>query len=191
MKKNNHFAEFLPHFHGKYDKNIKVRLAIPTDANDIGRIEVKVYGEYPENYKLVIKKIKEAITTQGSIESLRKTWVAVKNKKILGFAKVGYINTIINNFPDFIKGWYLTGVTIHPDWRRKGVGQFFVKTRLNWLKEKTDEVYYWSNKDNKASEALHKIFGFKVIKTSIYTPMGYTNKSWNKRGYSRLFKTKI
>ena len=38
-----------------------------------------------------------------------------------------YLPWLKNNFPDFIKGWYLTGVTIHPDWRRKGVGQFFVK----------------------------------------------------------------
>ena len=191
MIKNNHYAEFLSNSNEKSENNIQIRLAIPTDANDIGQIEVNVYGEYPEPFEQVIKKISKAIKTQEPNESLRKTWVALKNEKIIGFSKVGFHNTIINDFPDLIEGWYLTGITIHPDWRRIGVGRLLIKTRMSWLKDKTDEVYYWSGKNNKASESLHKYFGFKKIKSSIITPMGYSNSRWDKRGFSRLFKARI
>ena len=191
MKKNNHYAEFLPNSHGNHNNKIKIKLAKPTDANDIGQIEVNVYGEYPEPYNHVIKKISKAIKVQEPNESLRKTWVALKNEKIIGFSKVDFHNTIINDFPDLIEGWYLTGITINPDWRRIGVGRLLIKTRMSWLKDKTDEVYYWSGKNNKASEALHKFFGFKKIKSSIFTPMGYSNNRWDKIGFSRLFKARI
>ena len=97
-------------------------------------------------------KISKAIKTQEHNESLRKTWVALKNEKIIGFSKLGFHNTIINDFPDLIEGWYLTGITIHPDWRRKGAGQRLVNTRLDWLQGKTDVVYYWSGKKNKVSD---------------------------------------
>ena len=103
MKKNIHYTEYLANSHGKSDNNIQIRLAIPTDANDIGQIEVNVYGEYPEPFEQVIKKISKAIKTQEHNESLRKTWVALKNEKIIGFSKVGFHNTIINDFPDKIK----------------------------------------------------------------------------------------
>ena len=191
MIKNNHYAEFLPNSHGKPRNDIQIRLAIPTDANDIGKIEVNVYGEYPDPYEQVIKKISKAIQKQESNESLGKTWVALKNEKIIGFSKVGFRNAIVNDFPDLIKGWYLTGITIHPNSRRIGVARLLVQTRMDWLKDKTDEVYYWSSKNNRASEELHRKFGFREIKSSIYTPMGYSNKTWDKTGFSKLFKAKI
>ena len=187
---NNHYAEFLPNSHGQSEDGIEIRLAIPADANEISNIEVNVYGEYPDPQKEVIKKIIKAIKSQESDESLKKTWIALKNKKIIGFSKLGF-NNAIDDFPDLIEGWYLTGITIHPNWRRVGIGKLLTKTRMTWLKNKTNEVYYWSNKDNKASELLHKFFGFKEIKSSIYAPMGYSRNSWNKKGFSKLFRATI
>jgi GNAT superfamily N-acetyltransferase len=190
MSKNNHYVKFLPNSHGKFEDGIKIRLAIPTDANDISKIEVNVYGEYPEFHEQVIKKITKAIKSQEFDESFKKTWVALKDGKIIGFSKSCFHNTI-NDFPDLIEGWYLNGITIHPDWRRIGIGKLLTETRMTWLKNKTNEVYYWSNKKNKASKSLHEIFGFKEIKSSIYAPMGYSNKSWNEKGFSKLFKAII
>ena len=86
MKKNIHYTEYLPNSHGKSDNNIQIRLAIPTDANDIGQIEVNIYGEYPKPYEQIIKQMSKAIKPQEPNESLRKTWVAIKNEKIIGFS---------------------------------------------------------------------------------------------------------
>jgi len=190
VSKSNHYAKFSPNSHGKFEDCIKIRLAIPTDANDISKIEVNVYGEYPDSQKEVIKKIIEAIKSQESDESLKKTWIALKNEKIIGFSKLGF-NNAIDDSSDLIEGWYLTGITIHPNWRRVGIGKLLTETRMTWLKNKTNEVYYWSNKNNKASELLHKFFGFKEIKSSIYAPMGYSSNSWNKKGFSKLFRATI
>ena len=191
MKQNSHYAEYLSNSNQEPTTDVQIRFAVPTDASDIGKIEVKVYGEYPDPFDQVIEKINKAIKAQESNEILQKTWVAIKNRKIIGFSKIGFRKNIVNDFPDLVKGWYLTGVTIHTNWRRKGIAGLLVQTRMDWLKDKTNEVYYWSNKKNRVSEALHKKFGFKEIKSSIYTPMGYSNKRWDKTGFSKLFKAKI
>ena len=191
MKQNSHYAEYLSNSNQEPTTDVQIRFAVSTDASDIGKIEVKVYGEYPDPFDQVIEKINKAIKAQESNEILQKTWVAIKNRKIVGFSKIGFRKNIVNDFPDLVKGWYLTGVTIHPNWRRMGIAGLLVQTRMDWLKDKTNEVYYWSNKKNRVSEALHKKFGFKEIKSSIYTPMGYSNKRWDKTGFSKLFKAKI
>ena len=191
MNLSNHYAKYYPKANGIVDKEIRIRFALPTDALDISKIEVNIYGQYPDPYDVVIKKINRSLKKTESDNSLTKVWVALKKEKIIGFSKLDYKNNIINDFPDLIEGWYLTGITVHPHWRRIGVATLLVKSRLNWLKDKTNEVFYWSNKNNKASEALHKKFGFKKIKSSINTPMGYSAETWFKRGSSNLFKTII
>ena len=191
MNKNKHYAIFLPNNHGTPDEKIKIRLANPSDAIQISKIETKVYGNYPESNKAVIKIISQAIKSQKSENSFTKTWVALKNQELIGYSKIGFRNSINNEFPDLIIGWYLTGITIHPNWRRVGTGRLLTKIRINWLKDKTNEVYYWSNKNNITSELFHKDFGFKKIKSSIYTPNGYSNKSWDNKGFSNLFKAII
>jgi ribosomal protein S18 acetylase RimI-like enzyme len=57
-------------------------------------------------------------------------------------------------------GWYLAGVTVHPDYRRQGVGAALTRTRLDRLRSKTDVVYYAAEPENIATLELHSRFGF-------------------------------
>jgi phosphinothricin acetyltransferase len=57
-------------------------------------------------------------------------------------------------------GFYLTGVTVIPGYRRAGLGHAFTKRRLEWIRERANEAWYFANANNEASIQLHTAFGF-------------------------------
>jgi aminoglycoside 6'-N-acetyltransferase I len=61
------------------------------------------------------------------------------------------------------EGYYLTGVFVHPDWRRSGIGAALVEARLLWIAERAHEAWFFANARNIASIELHRRFGFEEI----------------------------
>ncbi len=60
-------------------------------------------------------------------------------------------------------GWYLMGLLVDPAHRRTGVGRELTRLRLDWLRARTDRVWYFSNARNHASLALHAEHGFREV----------------------------
>lgn len=60
-------------------------------------------------------------------------------------------------------GWYLMGLLVDPAHRRSGVGRGLTHLRLDWLRTRTDRVWYFSNARNDASLALHAGLGFREV----------------------------
>jgi len=60
-------------------------------------------------------------------------------------------------------GYYLGGVSVHPDHRRRGVGFGLTRARIDWVWERSDTVYYFTDDTNVASMRLHASFGFTEI----------------------------
>lgn len=58
-------------------------------------------------------------------------------------------------------GWYLTGLMIHPDYRRKGIGRYLTSWRIEKIRAISDKAYYFTNIDNIASVKLHQELGFQ------------------------------
>jgi ribosomal protein S18 acetylase RimI-like enzyme len=61
------------------------------------------------------------------------------------------------------EGYYLTGVFVHPGWRRAGIGAALTEGRLRWIAERADEAWFFANARNIASIELHRLFGFVEI----------------------------
>jgi len=80
-------------------------------------------------------------------------------------AVVGWAKTHLFARPDgpAPAGHYLGGVTVHPAWRRRGLGAALTEARLDWLGERTDRVHYVVNAANSASIALHRRWGFQEV----------------------------
>lgn len=57
-------------------------------------------------------------------------------------------------------GWYLTGLIVRPEDRRRGLGLLLTQSRLAWLSERCDRVYYFANEKNRATIELHATLGF-------------------------------
>lgn len=67
-------------------------------------------------------------------------------------------------------GWYLTGIVVDPSRRRCGVGRGLTATRLNWLRGRTDRVWYVVSGRNRAMIDLHASFGFVRVAGRITFP---------------------
>jgi ribosomal protein S18 acetylase RimI-like enzyme len=66
-------------------------------------------------------------------------------------------------------GWFLMGIIIHPDWRRRGIGHALTQARLDRVREVADEAWYFANRANRASIDMHARFGFEPVPG----PFGY------------------
>lgn len=60
-------------------------------------------------------------------------------------------------------GWYLLGVVVRDRWRRRGIALELTRRRLEWISERADEAYYFSNARNRASIDLHRQLGFVEV----------------------------
>lgn len=57
-------------------------------------------------------------------------------------------------------GFYLTGMTVLPAYRRRGLGRRLAAARLEWVRERADAAWYFASSANKSSIDLHRTFGF-------------------------------
>jgi ribosomal protein S18 acetylase RimI-like enzyme len=57
-------------------------------------------------------------------------------------------------------GWYLSGMTVAPAWRRRGIGEALTRGRLELLAGQATRVHYLADPENIATIALHAKLGF-------------------------------
>jgi ribosomal protein S18 acetylase RimI-like enzyme len=57
-------------------------------------------------------------------------------------------------------GWYLLGVVVADDWRRRGIGRALTAARLQVIRGLATEAFYFANAGNVVSRRLHEGFGF-------------------------------
>ncbi len=67
-------------------------------------------------------------------------------------------------------GWYLLGVNVLPSHRRLGVGDALVRARLAWMRQRTHEAWFFTRRSNEASLALHRPYGFEVVREHFWFP---------------------
>ncbi|GGV42751.1 GNAT family N-acetyltransferase [Paenarthrobacter nicotinovorans] len=82
-----------------------------------------------------------------------------------GSAVVGWAKTHQWDFPDGSApaGHYLAGITVLPDFRRRGLAQELTEARLQWIWQQAGDAWYVVNARNQASLALHRKWGFREV----------------------------
>ncbi|MCD4852387.1 GNAT family N-acetyltransferase [Arthrobacter sp. AK01] len=82
-----------------------------------------------------------------------------------GSGVVGWAKTHFWDYPDglALAGHYLGGVTVRPDFRRRGLAAELTAVRLGWIWEQAEEAWYVVNARNEASLALHRKWGFREV----------------------------
>jgi ribosomal protein S18 acetylase RimI-like enzyme len=101
----------------------------------------------------------------------RATFVAMIDGQLAGYSTVAWLAPGIGHptsaAPD---GWYLLGLVVDPDFRRRGVGHRLTTERLRWLHGRTDRVWYFVSNANQASIDLHTEFGFSLSAENVDFP---------------------
>ena len=90
--------------------------------------------------------------------------VAESRNVVVGFGKCIHftppLGAGVNTAPE---GWYLMGVIVTPEFRRRGVGHQLTQARLNWVAQRASKAYYFVNAQNRVSIELHRPFGFLEV----------------------------
>lgn len=98
--------------------------------------------------------------------------VAVSAQRVVGFG----LSKLIDAVPDDADplaapvGWHLSGVTVDPGHRHRGIGAALTQARLDRLRAVTDIVYYAAESSNAATVELHRPFGFRQVGWAVKVP---------------------
>ena len=97
--------------------------------------------------------------------------VATEHHQIVGVGRIAYFEAPADAPENVVpNGWYLMGVDVHPDFRRRGVGSALTRKRLDWIFERAAKAWFFTCTTNEASLALHRAFEFKPVTTDFWFP---------------------
>jgi GNAT superfamily N-acetyltransferase len=79
----------------------------------------------------------------------------------VGYASVAFLpEHPVDHAP---AGYYLTGVTVDPAWRRRGIGMLLTRWRMDWVWDRDSAVWCFISARNPASLDLHRELGFHHV----------------------------
>lgn len=130
-----------------------IRQAKHDDLDALTLIELTAITRTREDWQTVIDKAFD--------DPDRLLLVAEVDGDITGFAQTNFLEKHpVNHGP---AGFYLTGVTVIPAYRRRGLGRALTVARLDWIRERANEVWYFASSANQSSIELHLAFGFEEV----------------------------
>ena len=102
----------------------------------------------------------------------RALFVAKVNEEVIGYSRLHrFVPAEASPADSAPAGWYLGGLVVATEWRRRGAGEALTRARLAWVAERATEVWYYANAGNRASLALHAALGFEEV-TREFTVVG-------------------
>ena len=97
--------------------------------------------------------------------------VAERDGVLLAYGKASYLvfpeGSPANTAPE---GWYLTGVVVVPEHRRRGVGAELTRARLAWIGRRSGAAYYCASAKNRTTHDLHAPHGFAEVTRDFSLP---------------------
>jgi GNAT superfamily N-acetyltransferase len=93
----------------------------------------------------------------------RALFVAELDETLLGYGRAVRVNETGSEGNPAPAGWYLLGVVVGQEWRRRGVGAALTRSRLEWIAERADTCWCFIHAANRASIDLHARFGFVEV----------------------------
>ncbi|MDJ0972837.1 MAG: GNAT family N-acetyltransferase [Planctomycetota bacterium] len=148
-----------------------VRAAVVEDADGIARVAA---SDGTQTRTEILPLIRTELEEIASGKLHRYTCVAEVDGTIVGYGRCAGDDTFTKGFPQLPDGWYLSGVLVLPSSRRRGVGRALTQHRMEWLRERTEIVYFLTSETNVPSVALHSEFGFVEIQRGIPPKTGDT-----------------
>jgi ribosomal protein S18 acetylase RimI-like enzyme len=90
--------------------------------------------------------------------------VAVTPAGIAGYGRVRLFEPPLEAAADTVpRGYYLSGVFVAAEYRRRGIGAGLTEARLSWIRERAAEAWFFTNARNATSIELHRRFGFEEV----------------------------
>jgi ribosomal protein S18 acetylase RimI-like enzyme len=135
-----------------------LRTAAPDDIESTVRLACEAAPELGED------EWREALGVDQRHHPTRLLLVADVAGNVVGYGRVRLFEHPPAAPADIApEGYYLTGVFVHADHRRTGIGRALTEARLTWIAERADEAWFFANALNVASIELHRRLGFEEV----------------------------
>lgn len=148
-------------------KGFSTRLAIPGDAEKIAVLRQEREGR---EFSGLLKESEELMKEMQEVNTTS-VFIAEIPGLAIGFSILRYFvpgeDAPDNTAPE---GWYLLGINVKKDYRRRGVGSELIRARLRAIPHEYDTVYFFTNPKNLTSQLFHERFGFIKIEEDIVYP---------------------
>lgn len=139
---------------------LHVRPATSTDLPRVAALQAARDGGSPADHVAHLAQwVDTYVATDTGLLLL-----AMVGERLTGFAKVRLFRAP-SDAPSHVApdGYYLTGLVVDPEWRRRGLGHRLTQERLDWVRRRDRAAYYFANAQNAASIELHRAFGFVEV----------------------------
>lgn len=148
-------------------EGFSIREAVSSDVENIATLRFEREGG---DYQELIKDSEKLIQEMLDVETTG-VFIAEIPGLAIGFSILRYFipakDAPTNSAPE---GWYLLGINVKKDFRRRGVGSELIRARLKAIPESFDKVYFFTNPKNLTSQLFHEKFGFTRINDDIVYP---------------------
>lgn len=132
-----------------------IRQALPSDAEGVARLSA---DHDNLDYDEILPKVRGSLENQSDEVYV---CVAVENDSVIGYGRIRFVDTDERKARNCPSGFYLNGVIVSPDHRRRGVGMALTQHRMQWAEGKA--LYYFADVKNEATIELHNELGFREI----------------------------
>ncbi|WP_052462636.1 GNAT family N-acetyltransferase [Nigerium massiliense] len=156
-----YFADYSPQTHGEPLPGLVVRPGVDADLAICGSLCAQREGGDPQAW---------AERLSRACEGRVALFVAEVDGAVVGFGKVAHLTPEGDGGHGAPDGWYLGGVVVAPQLRRRGIGRALTRARCAWVWERDETVYYLVNENNRASLDLHRELGFSEISRDFHVP---------------------
>jgi GNAT superfamily N-acetyltransferase len=158
----------------------------PAVLDDVARLsEIEAAREGGKAAAFACRLERNIVSSGGCGDGL--ILVAHRGEELLGLGKTSYFIPA-NDAPANIapRGWYLSGVIVVSEYRRRGIARCLTLARLDWIKDRDRWAYYFANIRNRVTIELHREFGFAEV-TRDFTFPGATFEG----GIGALFRAEL
>lgn len=161
------FAEYAQGERGVPLEELHVRPAEERDAVAIAELSARREGI--EVDRVLPVALRE---TRGEFpRSQHRLLVATTADEVIGFGRSKWLAWPADSPARAVpEGWYLSGVIVAPEWRRRGVGSALTRARLSELFLDAREVFYVASTLNRVSLELHARLGFVELTRDFELP---------------------
>src|SRR5438477_12582908 len=126
------FADYTPHASGSRRdsllEGLVVREASGDDAEGIALLLIEREGNTPEEAAQRAQRVLSAPSESN------RAFVAHVGSRVVGYGRAVYVSNTDQSAPDSAPhGWYMMGVIVTAEFRRRGVGTELTRHRLNWI----------------------------------------------------------
>jgi ribosomal protein S18 acetylase RimI-like enzyme len=113
----------------------------------------------------------------------RALFVAEAHGEVVGYGRVVFAEADPEAPAAAPAGWYLLGLVVDQAWRRRGIGEALTRARMAWVAERAERLYYFTQPENRASQALHERLGFVKVPGTWIPPGGRPEDAGSQQFY--------